>query len=167
MKSLSRVRLLATPWTAAYQAPPSMGFSRQEYWSGVPLTYCKTSISKNLIRNAELDHTTNTIIYDWSETFNAHAYPISSLSGHMGIHITLALLPLHLGKVMWLVLATNSYGPISQSSWGRKNGGELPAILWWAQSMNEECTSVSLKFWRCLLLQHQLTCLICFVGRRG
>ena len=36
-KSLSRVRLLATPWTAAHQAPPSMGFSRQEYWSGVPL----------------------------------------------------------------------------------------------------------------------------------
>ena len=37
MKSLSRVRLLATPWTAAHQAPPSMGFSRQDYWSGVPL----------------------------------------------------------------------------------------------------------------------------------
>ena len=37
MKPLSRVRLLATPWTAAHQAPPSMGFSRQEYWSGVPL----------------------------------------------------------------------------------------------------------------------------------
>ena len=36
-KSLSRVRLLATPWSAAYQAPPPMGFSRQEYWSGVPL----------------------------------------------------------------------------------------------------------------------------------
>ena len=36
--SLSRVRLLATLWTAAYQAPPSMGFSRQEYWSGVPLS---------------------------------------------------------------------------------------------------------------------------------
>ena len=36
-KSLSRVRRSATPWTAAYQAPPSMGFSRQEYWSGVPL----------------------------------------------------------------------------------------------------------------------------------
>ena len=35
-KSFSRVRLFATPWTAAYQAPPSMGFSRQEYWSGVP-----------------------------------------------------------------------------------------------------------------------------------
>ena len=37
VKSLSRVRLLATPRTAAYQAPLSMGFSRQEYWSGVPL----------------------------------------------------------------------------------------------------------------------------------
>ena len=37
VKSRSRVRLLATPWTVAYQAPPSMGFSRQEYWSGVPL----------------------------------------------------------------------------------------------------------------------------------
>ena len=36
VKSLSHVRLLATPWTAAYQAPASMGFSRQEYWSGVP-----------------------------------------------------------------------------------------------------------------------------------
>ena len=36
VKSLSRVRLLATPWTAALEAPPSVGFSRQEYWSGVP-----------------------------------------------------------------------------------------------------------------------------------
>ena len=37
VKSLSHVQLVATPWIAAYQAPPSMGFSRQEYWSGVPL----------------------------------------------------------------------------------------------------------------------------------
>ena len=36
VKSLSRVRLFATPWTVAYQGPLSMGFSRQEYWSGVP-----------------------------------------------------------------------------------------------------------------------------------
>ena len=36
VKSLSRVRLFATPWTVAYQAPPSMEFSRQEYWSGLP-----------------------------------------------------------------------------------------------------------------------------------
>ena len=37
LSRFSRVRLLATLWTAAYQAPPSMGFSRQEYWSGVLL----------------------------------------------------------------------------------------------------------------------------------
>ena len=37
VKLLSRVQLFATPWTIAYQAPPSLGFSRQEYWSGVPL----------------------------------------------------------------------------------------------------------------------------------
>ena len=36
MKSLSRVLLFAIPWTVAYQAPPSMEFSRQEYWSGLP-----------------------------------------------------------------------------------------------------------------------------------
>ena len=39
VKSLSHAGLLATPWTVAYQAPPSMGFSRQEYWSGLPLPY--------------------------------------------------------------------------------------------------------------------------------
>ena len=37
VKSLSRVQLFATPWTVAYKAPPSMGFSRQESWSAVPL----------------------------------------------------------------------------------------------------------------------------------
>ena len=45
VKSLSRVRLLATPWSAAYQAPPSMGFSRQESWSGVPLPCLNISMT--------------------------------------------------------------------------------------------------------------------------
>ena len=45
VKSLSRVRLLATPWTAAHQAPLSMGFSRPEYWSGVPLPSPKQLLS--------------------------------------------------------------------------------------------------------------------------
>ena len=44
-KSLSRVRLLVTSWTAAYQAPPPVGFSRQEYWSGVPLPSPRWSLS--------------------------------------------------------------------------------------------------------------------------
>ena len=46
VKSLSHVQLLATPWTAAYQAPPSMGFARQEYWSGVPSPSPRCWISK-------------------------------------------------------------------------------------------------------------------------
>ena len=57
-KSLSRVRLLATPWTAAYQAPLSMGFSRQEYWSRVPLPGilggCKWSKRSRVISLAEV-----------------------------------------------------------------------------------------------------------------
>ena len=48
VKSLSRVRLLATPWTAAYQAPLSMGFSRQEYWSGLPLPSPMTNLDSIL-----------------------------------------------------------------------------------------------------------------------
>ena len=63
VKSLSRARLLVTRWTAAYQAPPSMEYSRQEYWSGLPLPspinsfnfivrfsllYRKMTVSKNL-----------------------------------------------------------------------------------------------------------------------
>ena len=46
VKSLSCVRLLATPWTAAYQAPPPMGFSRQEYWCGLPLPCERWTIKK-------------------------------------------------------------------------------------------------------------------------
>ena len=48
VKSLSSVRLSATPWTAAYQALPSMGFSRQEYWSGVPLPSPMTNLDNIL-----------------------------------------------------------------------------------------------------------------------
>ena len=48
MKSLSRFRLLATPWTTVYPAPPSMGFSRQQYWSGVPLPSPKHRILNDI-----------------------------------------------------------------------------------------------------------------------
>ena len=50
VKSLSPVRLLATPWTVAYQAPLSMGFSRQEYWSGVPSP--SPIKSKEIVKNS-------------------------------------------------------------------------------------------------------------------
>ena len=56
VKSLSRVWLFATPWTAAYQAPPSMGFSRQEYWSGLPLpsSICKFKLAQFILANLDL-----------------------------------------------------------------------------------------------------------------
>ena len=49
VKTLSCVQLFETPWTAAYQAPPSMGFSRQKYWSGVPLPSLPGYLEKPLI----------------------------------------------------------------------------------------------------------------------
>ena len=49
VKSLNRVRLFTTPRTAAYQAPPPMGFSRQEYWSGLPLPSSHKAVTQTLI----------------------------------------------------------------------------------------------------------------------
>ena len=49
VKSLSPVRFFVTPWTAAYQAPPSMGFSRQEYWSGLPLPSPEVTLDRKNI----------------------------------------------------------------------------------------------------------------------
>ena len=55
VKMLSRVWLLATPWTAAHQAPPSMGFSRQECWSGVWCSkFCKSGFSKMWTMNFQM-----------------------------------------------------------------------------------------------------------------
>ena len=68
MKSESEVAqscpTLATPWTAAYQAPPSMGFSRQKYWSGVPLPSPPPLAATNLIHNS-------TIAEEYCETVKA------------------------------------------------------------------------------------------------
>ena len=71
VKSLSCVPLIVTPWTAAYQAPPSMGFSRQEYWSGVPLPSPPSgAVVKNFPSNAEDTRDADLIpgsgIFPWS-----------------------------------------------------------------------------------------------------
>ena len=68
VKSLSRVWLLATPWTAAPQAPPSMGFSRQEYWSGVPFPSASVGGYFPLICILVLD--VQRIIYKFSNTID-------------------------------------------------------------------------------------------------
>ena len=57
VKSFSRVQLVVTPWTVAHQAPPSMGFSRQEYWSGVP--------SPSLTNHARVQLTCSLSIIGW------------------------------------------------------------------------------------------------------
>ena len=74
VKSLSRVWLLATPWTAAHQAPPPMGFSRQEYWSGLPLPslywvardwiYCVTIYN--------IGNKTCVVLHSWSKVGKKH-----------------------------------------------------------------------------------------------
>ena len=69
VKLLSRVQLSATPWTEAYQAPPTMGFSRQEYWSGVPLpspSLCsKGPIRKLFSQNSSTVHLEETETKLW------------------------------------------------------------------------------------------------------
>ena len=60
VKSRSHVRLLVTPWTAAYQAPPSMGFSRQEYWSGGAIARRGYQLLERLI---DQNYQANWIIY--------------------------------------------------------------------------------------------------------
>ena len=68
VKSLSPVQLLATPWTEAYQAPPSMGFSRQEYWSGVPLPSPMTNLN-NILKSR--DHFADEGSYSQSYGFSS------------------------------------------------------------------------------------------------
>ena len=63
MKSLSRVRLFATPWTVAYQPPPSMGFSRQEYWSGLPFPSPGGLPFYSLHDNMKYRQTSNPVMY--------------------------------------------------------------------------------------------------------
>ena len=72
VKSLSRVQLLATPWTAAYQAPPSMGFSRQEYWSGVPLPSLNTEHGPGLIPECGMKFSAP---YSWELAFASGQIP--------------------------------------------------------------------------------------------
>ena len=74
MKSLSRVRPSATPWTAAHQAPPSMGFSRQEYWSGVPLPSPWEVTRKMQIKTAMRCHFTSSRMAIVKKTENSKCW---------------------------------------------------------------------------------------------
>ena len=89
LKSLSHVRLLATLWTAAYQAPPSMGFSRQKYWSGVPLPSPYIYIKPRILMQATWAQ--NPLKDDW---LSAHRR-VSCMYNHKEILISPFLLISH------------------------------------------------------------------------
>ena len=79
VKSLSHVRLLVTPLTAAYQAPPSMGFSRQEYWSGLPLPspqnvalYLKFVVSPDGAGSPGFTLISSELVVEWQEMLSQH-----------------------------------------------------------------------------------------------
>ena len=86
-KLLSRVRLLATPWTAAYQAPLSMGFSRQEYWSGVPLP---NSLDSREDQNKHLIKTTHKILHKYKISSNNKVFIYMPL---ISFHLLVIILP--------------------------------------------------------------------------
>ena len=82
VKLLSRVWLLATPWTAAYQAPPSMGFSRQEYWSGVPLyriSFFEKILDYRLVPNSK------ECLNIWLQIWHTHKMPSFTTSFYLKI----------------------------------------------------------------------------------
>ena len=77
-KSLSRVQLFSTPWTAAYQAPPPIGFSRQEYWSGLPLPSPRPSRT-----NTKKTKDVLFIIGDWNAKVESQEIP--GVTGKFGL----------------------------------------------------------------------------------
>ena len=106
VKSLSRVRLFATPWTVAYQAPLSMGFSRPEYWSGLPFPSpcCKRRVAKGVAKKkARLTlqqrrtMKENSELFSWKHSVFSLSFHILFLITELGANIALTATPL-LGK---------------------------------------------------------------------
>ena len=98
-KLLSCVRLLATPWTAGYQAPPSMGLSRQEYWSGLPLPSPRT-MHKPLLKRATVqpycDKHTNTHTHTHTHSFTNMLKNMVHQKHSMGASLVINWLRIHL-----------------------------------------------------------------------
>ena len=87
VKSLSCVRFVATPWTTAYQAPPSMGFSRQEYWSGVP--------SPSLIVIITFTYYKPILLHQYATAlYVVHAFQHSCRIGFSRLHLWMDNLPI-------------------------------------------------------------------------
>ena len=124
VNSLSRVWLLATPWTAAYQASPSMGFSRQEYWSGLPLPslewrwYCLKLENINLrnLRNLMLSFQMYmSFIWKW----------IPNSVGHIPLHVNDLCVPITLSNLSPTLHTRKPQ--VLRVSGGNMSPGSLPA----------------------------------------
>ena len=106
VKSLSHIRLFATPWTVAYQAPPSMGFSRQECWSGLPFPSPGDLSTQEL--NPGLLHCRQTLY---------------CLSHHCEVMMSQSLSRVHLFVALWTVI---HQAPLSMGFSGQEHWSGLP-----------------------------------------
>ena len=106
VKSLSHIRLFATPWTVAYQAPPSMGFSRQECWSGLPFPSPGDLSTQEL--NPGLPHCRQTLY---------------RLSHHCEVMMSQSLSRVHLFVALWTVI---HQAPLSMGFSGQEHWSGLP-----------------------------------------
>ena len=77
VKSLSRVQFFATPWAVAYQAPPSMGFPRQQYWSGLPFLYPEYWTRLPFPSPGDLPHPGIELVFLLSSALQVILYPLS------------------------------------------------------------------------------------------
>ena len=119
VKSFGRVRLFTTPWSAVHQAPPSMGFSRQEYWSGVPLP----SPTKRLEAHMSLNYTLSVF----------HPCYLSSLWDTMLFFPTTSqdlTLRQGLGSGFWTPPLSHSQFLLPPSSCTRAQSHFSPSSLW-------------------------------------
>ena len=99
VKSLSPVQLLATPWTAAYQAPPSMGFSRWEYWSGVPLPSLEIWAVRPLLLEILFQEAAV-----WCSPANKGINQIKQKHGLLGAFLVVQCLRIHLAYICVSIL---------------------------------------------------------------
>ena len=139
MESFSRVRLFATPWTVAYQAPLSMGFSKQEYWSGVPLPSPTVSLSLLKFMSTEWISTHWCYLTNSSSAapFSIHlqyfpasgSFPMSHLfaSGGPIIGASASVLPMNiqdwfpLGWVSWISLQSRGLSRVFSNTTVQKH----------------------------------------------
>ena len=125
VKSLRGVRLLATPWTAAYQALPSMGVSRQEYWSGVPLPSPRRGTIICQLTGLALGKHIDTVVRAWAlESGNVTSTTNSAL-----IHIIKCVNPKCISYNKWKKSNTKDYIPCVLSHFSHV---QLSVTLWTA-----------------------------------